>query len=92
MKQITQTPEVRNEVEVGTQFNFNAEPTPPNIVLEGLGRALEAVKLETRMFVFDALHGTDYRAIRHTLVAQQKRERFEASIGLVATGRKDIQR
>lgn len=83
----TQTPETL--VEVGTQFVFGeGDPTPTNVVLDGLSRAVEAVKLETRMFVFDALHGTDYRAIRHDLVRQEKMRKFEESIGIVAIGPK----
>lgn len=39
-------------------------------------------KLEARMLVFDAFHGTNYRQIRHDLIEQKRRERFEASIGL----------
>jgi hypothetical protein len=82
----TQTPP--NEIEVGTQFIFNGEPQAPNIVLAGLSRAVEYAKLETRMFVFDALHHTNYRTIRHELVAEQKRHKFEESIGLVAVDTK----
>lgn len=89
MSQETQTqPNIQNEFEVGTSFIFNGEPEAPNVVLAGLGRAVEAVKLETRMFVFDALHRTNYRAIRHELVEQQKRRDFEASIGLIAVDKK----
>ena len=89
MSQETQTqPNIQNEFEVGTSFIFNGEPEAPNVVLAGLGRAVEAVKLETRMFVFDALHRTNYRAIRHELVEQQKRRDFEASIGLIAVDNK----
>lgn len=87
MENKTQT-HTTNEFEVGTQFIFNGEPEAPNVVLEGLSRAVEAVKLETRMFVFDALHKTNYRAVRHELVEQEKRKRFEASIGLVAVDKK----
>jgi hypothetical protein len=85
MEQIKQT---HTEVEVGTQFVFNAEPSAPNVVLAGLGRVVDAAKLEVRMLAFDALHGTNYRAIRHDLVEKEKRARFEQSIGLVITGRK----
>jgi hypothetical protein len=77
-----------NEIEVGTQFVFNAEPSAPNVVLQGISRVAEAAKLEARMIIFDAFHGTNYRQIRHDLVAQKKREQFEASIGLVAVGKK----
>jgi hypothetical protein len=73
-----------NQYDIGTQFVFNGEPSAPNILIAGLGRAVEAVRLETRMFVFDALHRTNYRQIRHDLVAEQKRRQFEESIGLVA--------
>lgn len=89
MSQETQIqPNPQNEFEVGTSFVFNGEPTAPNIVLEGLGRAVEHVKLEARMIVFDAFHRTNYRAIRHELVEQQKRRDFEASIGLIAVDKK----
>jgi hypothetical protein len=73
-----------NPQEVGTQYIFNAEPEAPNMVLEGISRAVDHVKLEARMVVFDAFHGTSYRQIRHELMAKKKRERFEQSIGLVA--------
>lgn len=89
MSQETQTqPNTQNQYEVGTSFVFNGEPEAPNVVLAGLGRAVEHVKLETRMFVFDALHKTNYRAVRHELVEQQKRRDFEASIGLIAVDKK----
>jgi hypothetical protein len=89
MSQETQTqPNTQNQYEVGTSFVFNGEPEAPNVVLAGLGRAVEAVKLETRMFVFDALHNTNYRAVRHELVEQEKRRKFEASIGLIAVDKK----
>jgi hypothetical protein len=84
MNEKIQTP---TEYEVGTEFVFNGEPEAPNVVVAGIGRAVETIKLETRMLVFDALHGTDYRAIRHNLVAEQKRRKFEESIGLIATGK-----
>lgn len=57
-------------------------------VLQGLQHVVEATRLNTRMLVFDAFHGTNYRQIRHVLVEKQKRERFETSIGLVAIGKK----
>lgn len=81
-------PNKTNEFEVGTSFVFNGEPEAPNVVLAGLGRAVEHVRLETRMLVFDALHNTNYRAVRHELVEQEKRRKFEESIGLVAIGKK----
>lgn len=84
MSNETQT-QSKTEYEVGTEFIFNAEPTAPNIVLEGLSRAVEAAKLETRMFVYDALHRTNYRAIRHRIVADERNRRFEESIGLERT-------
>lgn len=81
MKTLKQT---SNEIEVGTQFVFKSEPT-------ALDSVFAAIKLEARMLVFDTLHGTDYRSIRHALVAEQKRRDFEASIGLVsASARKRL--
>lgn len=89
MSQETQTqPNTQNEFEVGTQFVFNGEPEAPSMVMAGISRAVEHVRLETRMFVFDALHRTNYRAIRHELVEQEKRRKFEASIGLIAVDKK----
>lgn len=88
MNEQTQTPNPKNEVEVGTEFIFNAEPEGLDAVrmaaVEGLQRVVSAAKLEVRMLAFDALHGTHYRQIRHDLMAQAKREKFERSIGLVA--------
>jgi hypothetical protein len=40
------------------------------------------------MATFDALHGTNYRHIRNELVEQQKRRKFEQSIGIIAIDRK----
>jgi len=89
---MSQEIQTSREYEIGTEFVFNAEPGAIEMArtaaLEGLQRVVSNVRLETRMLVFDALHGTNYRQIRHNLAEQQKRERFEASIGLVAIGNK----
>lgn len=89
MSQETQT---TCEYEIGTEFVFNGEPGAIEMArtaaIEGLQQVVGAVRLEARMLVFDALHGTSYRQIRHNLAEQQRRERFEASIGLVAIGKK----
>lgn len=86
MKEIQE--QTNQHYEVGTQFTFNEDLTTMEsariAAVEGLGRAVNHIRLETRMFVFDALHGTNYRQIRHDLVRQQKREDFEKSIGLVS--------
>lgn len=80
------------QYEIGTEIVFNAEPTPLETArmaaIQGLQHVINAAKLETRMFVFDALHGTHYRQIRHVLVEEQRRKEFEQSIGLVAVGHK----
>lgn len=70
------------ELEIGTQFVFNGEPTPRAVLIEGLAKALGSVKLEARMFVFDTLHGTNYRRVRHDLMKQKRCAEFEASIGI----------
>lgn len=57
-------------------------------ITAAVGNMASAAALEVRMAVFDTLHGTNYRAIRHDLIEQKRRERFEASIGLVAVGKK----
>lgn len=53
-----------------------------------IGNMATAARLEVRMAVFDTLHGTNYRKIRHDLIEKRCRETFEASIGLVAVGKK----
>lgn len=79
---------IMQDGEVTNAYDPSALDTARTAVFEGLSRVISHVRLETRMLAFDALHGTNYRAIRHNLVEQQKRERFEASIGLVAVGKK----
>lgn len=68
-------------------------------VIEAPGRAMQAmagylgeiagnvaynVKREARLAMFDAIHQTNYREVRHNLIEQKRRERFEQSIGIVA--------
>lgn len=50
-----------------------------------IGGVAANAKLEARMFVFDTLHGTNYRSIRHAVVEEKRRREFEASIGLERT-------
>jgi hypothetical protein len=52
------------------------------------GRFTGHIALQARMATFDALHGTNYRHIRNELVEQQKRRKFEQSIGIIAIDRK----
>jgi hypothetical protein len=73
---------------VNNEYQPSAIELARESVLNGIHGAIDHVKLESRMLVFDALHGTDYRTIRHDLIEKQKRERFEASIGLIAVGKK----
>lgn len=47
-----------------------------------IGGVAANAKLETRMFVFDKLHGTNYRTIRHACIEEKRKRAFEASIGL----------
>jgi hypothetical protein len=56
-------------------------------ITKPLGTLASHVALETRMALFDYRHGTNYRAIRHSLVEEQKRKNFEQRIGLVAISR-----
>lgn len=53
-------------------------------IREGVSRFGGHVAMQTRMAVFDTLHGTNYRTIRNELVEQKRRQEFEHSIGLVA--------
>lgn len=68
----------------------NTGPTLTDHVLDGLQGAVAAVKLQTRMFVYDSLHHTNFRAIRHDLVRKQKEAQFVESIGLVATSKEKV--
>lgn len=72
-------------------------PSEPTTV-ERLGSIVEHIQtsiaqftgtiaLQARMATFDAVHGTNYREIRNTLVEQQKRHDFEKRIGLIAVKR-----
>lgn len=73
---------VMRDGELDTELN-PAAPTIAEHVLDGLQAATEAVKLQTRMFAYDALHHTNYRAIRNKLVRERKEAEYIASIGLV---------
>jgi hypothetical protein len=77
-----------SQYEVGTQLVFGEPEEELSPIAESLGRVVEGIKLEARMVVFDALHGTHYRRIRRELIAKRKREQFEASIGLVAVNKR----
>lgn len=72
------------EYEIGTEITFDAEASQEALetVFSGLGRAIDNIKLEARMIAFDALHGTNYRQVRHALAAEKRNSAFEASIGL----------
>jgi hypothetical protein len=59
-----------------------------NTITNTIGNMASTARLEVRMAVFDAIHGTDYRRIRHELMEQKRRKDFENSIGLVAVGKK----
>lgn len=87
MNQETQTPNPNNEYEIGTSFEFvEQEPATLDVarelILSGLNRAKEHAALQTRMMVYDAIHGTHYRRIRKQVMAEQRNKRFEESIGL----------
>lgn len=70
----------------------NTSPTATQKARRSLIRTLNGIyanaKLESRMVAFDALHGTNYRQIRHNLVLLNKCERFERSIGIEPNGKK----
>lgn len=74
--------------EIVTPAEANAIENIAETVLGGVGRAISTLRLESRMFVFDTLHGTNYRQVRHELVEQKRRAAFEASIGLIAIDHK----
>lgn len=47
-----------------------------------VGGVATNIGLEARMFVFDKIHGTNYRGIRHALIEEKRKRAFEESIGL----------
>lgn len=65
---------------------LDTTPTATELARERLvssvGRIYGNVRLEARMVVFDALHGTQYRQIRHDLMREKRLRAFERSIGL----------
>lgn len=67
---------------------YHAVEALPKRAIQGVANFIGAiannVALETKMFAFDRLHGTNYRDIRHELIEQERRRKFEQSIGLVA--------
>jgi hypothetical protein len=86
MSELTQaTFIVERDGEIDTELSI----LPPTAVEAAAGRVGDAfhrfgshVRLQTRMAVFDTLHGTHYRRIRNELYAQRRREAFERSIGI----------
>lgn len=82
---------VTRDGEVDEQLSV-LPPTGLEAVAEHVQAAFQRftgnIALQTRMAVFDTIHGTNYRRIRNELVEQQKREQFERSIGIVAIDRK----
>lgn len=58
-----------------------------NAVTGYLGVVASNIKLEAKMAAFDMIHDTNYRQVRHNLIEQKRRERFEQSIGVVALKR-----
>lgn len=57
-------------------------------ITSAVGNVASAAALELKMAIFDTVHGTNYRSIRHSLIEEQRRKKFEQSIGLVAVNRK----
>lgn len=68
---------------------YDSTPTATDVVrerlLEQVGTIYGNIKLEARVALFDALHGTNYRRIRHELLEEQRVRAFERSIGLERT-------
>ncbi len=92
MSEQTQTPFI---VTVDGEIDPELSTLPPTALEAAAAQVSDAwhrftghVALQARMATFDALHGTHYRKIRNELAEQQRRERFERSIGLVAVDRK----
>jgi hypothetical protein len=87
MNEKTQTPlPIYIDGELAMDYMSPSAPRPSalDVLKQGVGEMVDSVKLEARMVVFDAFHGTHYRKVRHELMAIKKREQFEQSIGLVA--------
>lgn len=93
MNNKTQTTKLKNfKVIQDGEVVFDSTPTAADVARERVVSKLVGIygnfKLEARMVAFDTLHRTNYRAIRHELMKQKKREAFERSIGLVPVGKK----
>lgn len=43
--------------------------------------------LQTEMFIYDLLHGTNYRITRNRLLREQRNRRFEERLGLQRTSK-----
>lgn len=41
------------------------------------------LRIQAEMFVYDLLHGTNYRQVRNRLMAEMRNRRFEQKLGLV---------
>jgi hypothetical protein len=53
-----------------------------------LGQLAAKASLEASMLLYDTIHRTNYRVIRHELVRQKCNAEFERSIGLIAVNKK----
>lgn len=53
-----------------------------------VNRLYGTIQLQTELFIYDLLHGTDYRRIRNRLVRDKRNAEFEARIGLIAVNKK----
>lgn len=87
MNKETQIQPIQLQITRDGEVTQEFQPEPPTLAenaLNGLHSAIGHIRLETRMIVFDALHGTNYREIRHQLVLEKKRKAFEESIGIIA--------
>ena len=56
-------------------------------LVSALSGMKEHVKLETALIVYDFIHKTHYRSIRHTLMAAKRNEAFEQKIGISRNGK-----
>lgn len=77
--------QVLRDGEVDTDY----EPTTRERLTEALQDVLAQlgayVWLQAKMWAFDRLHGTHYRAIHNQLAREKRNRSFEQGIGLVRT-------
>ena len=54
-----------------------------SMITSSIGKLASKAVLEGRLLGYDAIHGTNYRQIKHEVTRRDREERFITSIGLM---------